>query len=74
MSTRQLQDELPATATARSTDREPVLIGDILLDTLADLARREAAPTGIPAAPGIPGAPAIPAQRTTGTGTGAEAA
>lgn len=68
MSTRQLQDELPATATARSTAREPVLIGDILLDTLADLARREAAPTD------IPGAPGIPAQRTTGTGAGAEAA
>ncbi|WP_158516410.1 hypothetical protein [Kitasatospora sp. MBT66] len=42
MPTRQVRDESPPTAPedAPPPSREPVLIGDILFDTLAELARR----------------------------------
>ncbi|MEU6234245.1 hypothetical protein [Kitasatospora sp. NPDC047058] len=58
MPPRHLEDERPPTAEpgpprAPDTRRDPVLIGDILLDTLAELARRRPAPP-------VP----FPAQRT----------
>ncbi|MET9403269.1 hypothetical protein [Kitasatospora sp. NPDC002965] len=42
MPTRQLRDERPPTTPEEdpSPSREPVLIGDILFETLTDLARR----------------------------------
>ncbi|MER7755776.1 hypothetical protein [Kitasatospora sp. NPDC097643] len=69
MPTRQLRDEpLPtappaASATSPSPDapraapREPVLLGDVLLDTLAEIARRAPEQAG-------GAAPRLPAQRT----------
>ncbi|MFE6049683.1 hypothetical protein ACFQ6N_02900 [Kitasatospora sp. NPDC056446] len=58
MPTRQLRDQPPPTVRpdpvapdAPGTSRDPVLLGDVLFHTLADLARRTAAPS-------------LPAQRT----------
>ncbi|MBD0674097.1 hypothetical protein ACIQOW_27165 [Kitasatospora sp. NPDC091335] len=58
MPTRQLSDQPPQTARpdpgdpqAPAASRDPVLLGDVLFHTLADLARRTAAPS-------------LPAQRT----------
>ncbi|MEV0534321.1 hypothetical protein [Kitasatospora sp. NPDC050463] len=56
MRTRHAQDERPPTTTpdAPRETRDPVLIGDIIFDTIADLARRTTpAPT-----------PHVPNQRT----------
>ncbi|MER5349649.1 hypothetical protein ABT093_04875 [Kitasatospora sp. NPDC002551] len=58
MRTRQVRDESPATIPedaslpedAPPPSREPVLLGDILFDTLADLARR-GAPAHLPRLP-----------------------
>ncbi|MGW4897548.1 hypothetical protein ACWEQL_35655 [Kitasatospora sp. NPDC004240] len=50
--------------TRHDDDREPVPIGDIILTTLADLARREAARHTPPApVPAVPAVPPVPAQR-----------
>ncbi|RKT16650.1 hypothetical protein BX285_0997 [Streptomyces sp. 1114.5] len=61
MPTRQLRDQPPATThpdpqapAAPDTSRDPVLLGDVLFHTLADLARRTDPPT----------LPALPTQRT----------
>lgn len=58
MPTRQLRDQPPPTARPDARDpraaddsRDPVLLGDVLFHTLAELARRTAAPS-------------LPAQRT----------
>ncbi|WP_030055486.1 MULTISPECIES: hypothetical protein [Streptomyces] len=58
MPTRQLRDQSPPTARpdspapdASDTSRDPVLLGDVLFHTLAELARRTEAPS-------------LPAQRT----------
>ncbi|MFE4970990.1 hypothetical protein ACFRAR_02590 [Kitasatospora sp. NPDC056651] len=52
MPTRQLRDQPPPTAhpdpragRAPEASRDPVLLGDVLFHTLADLARRTAAPS-----------------------------
>ncbi|WP_316522034.1 hypothetical protein [Kitasatospora brasiliensis] len=59
MPTRQLRDQPPQTAHPDTptaprldTSRDPVLLGDVLFHTLADLARR------------TPTAPTLPTQRT----------
>ncbi|MFJ9693807.1 hypothetical protein [Kitasatospora sp. NPDC101183] len=48
MPTRQLHEEQPPTTTATEvswdTSRDPVLLGDVLFQTLADLARRAPSP------------------------------
>ncbi|MFD0275771.1 hypothetical protein ACFVHB_17960 [Kitasatospora sp. NPDC127111] len=53
MPPRHLEDERPTAVPDRpwtpDTRRDPVLIGDILLDTLAELARRRAVPIPFPA-------------------------
>ncbi|MFJ2582178.1 hypothetical protein [Kitasatospora aureofaciens] len=58
MPTRQLRDETPPTAppVARAASREPVLLGDVLFQTLAEIARR--------APDGPEPEPRLPAQRT----------
>ncbi|MQS13096.1 hypothetical protein F7Q99_12580 [Streptomyces kaniharaensis] len=74
MRTRQLRDEPLPTAppAARAFAREPVLLGDVLFHTLAEIARRApGAPAGPAGTAGSTGSaraagpePRLPAQRT----------